>query len=252
MFSWATRRQFTVIGGILLAILVLFVLPSYFILRERSSCMNGTQDGDERGIDCGGSCRYLCENEAQAPLVHFARAVTVGKGVYGAVAYLENRNQDAGARAVPYVMKTYDAEGILVGEKHGNAYLPPRKVFALFEGSMETGDRIPVRATFNWKEPPRFERMSEDPLIDVRSKRFETVPEGSRLDAVLYNMSLSNISGIEVTALLFDGKGNVYAASATRVNELSGERTAAISFTWPRALAEPSRMEVLYTVPGKN
>ena len=251
MFSWAQKRQFAIIGGAVLAFFILFVLPSYFILREQPSCSNGTQDGAEEGRDCGGSCRYLCDGTLALPITHFARAVPVGPGQVGAVAYLENRNPNAGARDVPYVLKAYDANGLLVGEKHGAAYLPPRKVFALFEGRMETGDRVPVRATFDWKEEPRFERMSEEPLIDIRNKRFETVPEGSRLDALLYNASLSNIRGIDVTALLFDGQGNVYAASATKVNELPNQSTAAISFTWPHTLREPARIEVLYTVPGR-
>lgn len=252
MFSWAQKRQFAIVGGAVLAFFILFVVPSYLILRDRPSCTNRKQDGGEEGRDCGGACRYLCDGTLALPITHFARAVPVGPGQYGAVAYLENRNSSAGARNAPYVLKVYDANGLLVGEKHGFAYIPPRKVFALFEGRMETGDRVPVRATFDWKEDLRFERMNEEPFIDIRSKRFETVIEGSRLEAHLYNPSRTAVHEINVTALLFDTKGNIYAASATRLAELPTGHADLISFTWPQALPEPARMEVLYTVPGSN
>jgi hypothetical protein len=251
MIGWSKRRQITLVSGALFAFLLLFVLPAYLLMRTRPTCTDGVQNGTENGIDCGGGCRYLCVGDAEAPLVQFARAVIVDNGVYGAVAYLENRNQHAGARAVPYVLKTYDAGGLLVGEKSGTAYIPPRKVFALFEGRMQTGDRIPVRATFSWSATPRFERMNVEPVLDVREKHFETAIDVSRLEATLYNPSLASVRGIEITALLFDHGGTVYAASRTHITELAGTASTPLSFTWPRLLAQPARIEVLYTVPGQ-
>lgn len=250
MLTWA-QKQKTRIGVIGLAGFILFAAASFLILRSQPSCRNGVKDDSEKGPDCGGVCTLLCKGDALSPLVHFARAVEVGKGVWGGVAYLENRNEGAGARNVPYVLKVYDAKGTLAGEKHGIVYVPPRKVFAVFQGNMNVGDRVPVRATFAFETELRFERMAPEPALGIGSEHFETSDTGSRLEAALSNQSLSAVSNIAVTALLYDAEGNVFAASATAVNKLGGQSTAPLSFTWPQKLSEPARIEILYTVSGR-
>lgn len=248
MRSWAQQRKVKIVSGIASFVVLAFVV--WVLLPERSSCFNNVRDGNERGIDCGGSCRLLCQGEALDPLIHFARAVPVAPFVWGAVAYVENRNENAGARAVPYVFKLYDAQNLLLFERHGEAYIPPRKVFALFEGRMEVGSRLPARATFAFTASPRFEVMPPQMVLPVRNTRFVSEEGSSRLEAVLSNPTLTLLLRIEATAVLFDHAGNVFAASATKVPRLPPGGAVTLSFTWPRVFkAPPARMEILYTIP---
>lgn len=250
MLSWAQTQKLKLVVGAALIVAVALVL--WLLLPERSSCSNGVRDGGERGVDCGGSCKLLCRGEAIDPIVQFARAVPVAPSLWGAVAYVENKNENTGARNAPYAFKLYDEHNLLLFERYGAAYIPPRKVFAIFEGRMYAGDRVPTRATFAFTAPPRFEVIPDEVVLSVRNKRFFTTENGSRLEATLANPILSPLSEIEATAALFDQSGNIFAASATKLHRLAPSGTAALSFTWPISLNTPSRVEILYTVPGRN
>lgn len=247
MFSWAQKQRILVVVvplGLFLLLVGVFLL----IVRNRPNCANGRQDGNETGIDCGGSCRRLCPGIAAEPLVHFARAVPVGEELWGAVAYMENRNPFAGVRSAPYLFKLYDAENLLIYDRRGTAYLPPQKSIAIFEGAMQVGSRVPTRATFAFTEPLRFERMAEDPKLEIRGRRFESASGVSHLEAQLVNPTGSALSQVSLTALLFDASGNVFAASATVIQTLSAHASVPLSFTWPQEFpAPPARTEILYS-----
>lgn len=250
MLSWSQKQKLKFLGW---AGVFVFALAgvALLILSEGPNCANGKQDGDERGTDCGGSCRFVCEGDALDPLVVFARAVPVADSVWGAVAYVENRNKDAGAYGVPYVFKLYDEHSLLLYERRGTAYLPPNKAVALFEGRMETGSRTPARASFAFESPPRFERLEAEPELGVRVIRFESGERQSRLLAGLDNPLLFPLGRVEAVALLFDADGTVFAASSSVLPRLPAQAETVVSFTWPGALPAPARIEVLYTAPGR-
>lgn len=251
MLSWARQRKllfFWWAGLFALAVFGLYALVAFY---RAPSCKNGEQDGDERGVDCGGKCARVCPADVQSLLVHFARTFEIDTGVWGAVASVENRNPEAGARTVPYVFKLYDADNLLLYERRGTVFVPPRKTFAVFESRMNTGSRTASRATFAFLEEPVFERMTEPKLL-VDTKGFTTHERDSLLEAVITNPARTPVEGIDATALLFASDGNIIGASASTIKKLGGEASATLSFTWPHALETPARIEVLYTVPGTN
>ncbi len=251
MLSWAQERKLFFVSGVILFFIV--VLGGYGLISvyKAPNCANNEKDGNERGVDCGGSCLRVCKADVSAPIINFARTLEIDEGIWGAVASVENRNAGAGARSVPYVFKLYDAENLLLYERHGNAFIPPRKVFALFEGQMKTGNRTPARATFAFTSESVFVRMTE-PALTLRTQGFTAKETGSSLQVIIGNPSRVAVEGIEATVLLFGTDGNVLAASATAVKKLKGEESILLTFTWPRQLEEPARIEVLYTVPGNQ
>ncbi len=251
MLSWAQQRKLFFWGGLTLFFLVVFGVYGALSFSKAPNCSNNAKDGNERGIDCGGSCARVCRADVAMPTIEFARALEVAEGVWGAVAYVQNRNAVAGARNVPYVFKLYDADSLLLYERHGTTFIPPRKAFAVFEGKMLSGNRTAVRATFEFTGEPVFMRMQE-PELSVTTKDFTTSEQQSSLQAVIANPSRIPVEGIELTALLFGADGNVIGASATAVKKLAGEANAPLNFTWPRPFADPARIEILYTVPGRN
>ena len=247
MYSWAQRRRSFVVGILAIGVAV-FVFVSWRILFSvRASCSDGVQNNGERGVDCDGSCALVCRGETLPPLIHFARAVETGGGVFGAVAYLENRNRNFAVKSAPFVFKLYDEANLLVAERHGTAPVPPGQVFALYEGGLVTKDRVPTRATFSFTEPLRFERVSPLPPLSLRRTHFEA-GEVSRLDAVAENPLLHSLQKVRVTALLFGEDGNVFAASATEIPVLRARGSTSLSFTWPRLLPEPARIELLTSI----
>lgn len=250
MLSWAQQRKLFFTGGIIIVCIVALGAYGFFAFYNAPDCFNDAKDGDERDIDCGGGCARVCRADIQAPIIHFARAVKVKDEVWGAVAYGENRNAGAGSRKAPYVFKLYDAKNLLLYERHGTAFIPPRKTFAVFEGKMFSGSRIPTRAVFEFEGESIFERMVE-PILVLDTKDFEADEHGSSLRVLIANPTRITVEGIKVTALLFGADGNVFGASSTLIPALLAGRNATLTFTWPQELERPARTEVLYIVLGK-
>ncbi len=53
-----------------------------------------------------------------------------------------------------------------------------------------------------------------------------------RLDAIIRNVSLENVSNIDLAALISNDAGNVFAASKTFVDSLPSGASVPIVFTW--------------------
>lgn len=251
MLSWSERRKFFFWGGLFVLLAGLLGAYGLFWYYQAPTCENNEQDGNERGIDCGGICPRICSADAVPPVIHFVRTLKVEEGMWGAVAYGENRNAGAGARRVPYVFKLYDEKNLLVYERHGVAFIPPRKVFAVFEGRMDTGSRAPSRAIFEFLDTPVFEKLTEPGLV-LDTKDFKTDERGSSLQAVITNPTREAVTGIEVVALLFGTDGNAIGVSATFIKDLRAESSRVLTFTWPQELSLHARTEILYTIPGRQ
>lgn len=253
MLSWAQQRQFRIIAVALLSAGAFFAVSVFIAWYRAPSCFDNRQNGNERGIDCSGSCALLCPDEAITPLVHFVRALPVGEGVWSAVAYVENKNPNAGASGVPYVFKLYDVGNLLVYERHGEAFVPPGKAFPIVAGGLRTGEREPARASFEFTAPPRFVAMEEPPRLEIRRQTFSEEGGVSRLEAELHNPTLAVVKNIEASVLLYDAGGNVFAAAQTVIQEIAPRGAVPLRFSWQRVFPEaPARREVFYQVPPQN
>lgn len=232
--TWATRRK--VIYGILFFILGVIVigLPLFLIFHKPASCSDGKQNGIEEGIDCGGSCRALCQNKQTKPIVLWTQKFMVSPGVYSVVAYMENPNVGAYAKRAPYKVALRDATGAVIAEREGEVYIPSRRVFAAFESNISTGTSTPVRAEFTFTKPPFFERAArEEPVLSVPTKVLSKEDTSPRIDATLRNDSIYNLGRIQVMAIVYEGNGNAVAASRTYVDSLAKGETKSVVFTWP-------------------
>ena len=125
--------------GAFFTLLIIFSVPLYKTITAPPLCTDGKQNGDERGIDCGGACALFCARDAQKPIVHWARAFKVSNGIYDTVAYVENPNKEAGVKNALYTFKTYDAENILITETIGKTFLLPGEAFPIFSPAVRTG-----------------------------------------------------------------------------------------------------------------
>ena len=248
--SWSAKRRLLIILLLFSLVVILIAIPGYFLFYEKPTCNDGKQNQGEAGVDCGGSCQLLCPAEAFSPIIHWQRVLPVSHPIYNAVAYVENPNLDSAAFDVPYVFKLYDAGNVLVSEKHGVIYIPPRKVFAIFEGGIVTGERIPVRATFGFEEEPKWQKVaSYSPELVITNRVLTKETSAPRLEALIENNSTKPASRVEVVALLYEAKGNIVGASRTFVDRISEHGKAPIVFTWPSPFsASPTRIEITYRV----
>lgn len=234
MASWAAKRKLQYLSIVAVALLLLVVLPLFAIFYKKPTCADGKKNGDETGIDCGGSCIRLCDFEALSPIVVWSRVFRVTDDMYSAVAYVENPNITSEARNVPYAFKIYDQDNILITERKGEAYIPRSKRFAIFEGKIPVTDRKPRSAKFEFTASPVWVKSLEPtPQIVVKSRALSREEVSPRIEAELSNNTLDAYSNIEVTAIVYDGNNNAVGASRTYVESIKKESSKDVVFTWP-------------------
>ena len=61
---WAFWRRAQYIAGIVFVLLLIGTGIYFAYFYEAANCFDGTQNGDERGVDCGGSCADSREQPA--------------------------------------------------------------------------------------------------------------------------------------------------------------------------------------------
>ena len=247
MASWASKRRFLYIAGIIGFFILALSYPIFSFFYNPPSCIDGIQNQNETGIDCGGSCEAVCKSETVAPVILWSQELEVKPGQYDAVAHIENPNIGAGISNIHYSFKLYDENGILIAEREGNTFINPNERATIFEGAINTGKRTPVRTFFEFTTQPRWTKVeNKQPVLSVTNQVFTDDGIKPKLKAKLGNDLLDEITNITIVALIFDENDNVIAASKTGVDSLLPQSSKIISFIWPQTLkTDPTRIEIV-------
>lgn len=247
--SWSTKRKFGFFSLFLLFLALIVGAPIFLSIYERPTCEDGRMNQGERGVDCGGPCIRLCPADFSTPKILWAHSSRVVPGVYNVMAYGENPNQSVALSSIRYLFKLYDAEGILVAEKRGSGSIPPAGRFALFEGGIRTGERVPVRTTFEFIDD--FEWIPARPLdeISIVSVDIDSDTSISRAEARVRNGYVNTtLRDLDAFFIVYDRNGNRLAFSKTRLDSFSPKTEETLTFTWPEPI-DPSfvKTELLFS-----
>jgi hypothetical protein len=236
MNQWSARRRAFVFFLVLLFLIVIIGLPVFFLFYKQPTCMDAKQNGDEAGVDCGGSCQLLCPAES-LPLLSQGdpRVLEIADGIYEVVALFKNPNASAEVERARYVIKVYGSEALPLQTIEAEAFIPKNSTFAVFEGPFEL-DGEPVRATVEWRgDYLVWQRNTKDTsrpsARNVLLSKEDTSP---RVDAVLMNNSLDRMENVDATALVYDVSGNIIGASKTFLAEIPAGESRPVVFAWPR------------------
>ncbi|MBI4086853.1 VWA domain-containing protein [Candidatus Kaiserbacteria bacterium] len=240
--SWAFWRRAQYIAGV--AVLFAFVVAGSYVafFYSPAACSDGRQNGDERGVDCGGACARICAFDVMPPTVAWVQAFRVTPGQYNAVAYVENHNPGVGTPELPYTFSLYDERGNIIATRTGITFLPPDGVYPIFEGRIMTGDKIPARTfleiapSLEWRAATAGRAQFE-----VQSRTLRDADSAPRLDTVIYNTSLEEEDDVEVIATIFDARGNALTSSQSIVPRFAGRAPEQVVFTWPEPIAKTVR-----------
>jgi len=247
--NWRTKRQSIGIGIVVIIILAIGIRILVGVLKVEPTCFDNKLNGDETGIDCGGSCALVCPFESRDLSISWQRVFRVVPGVYNAVAYVENQNTSSGVFEIPYRFRLYDDKNLIVAERIGKTFIGPNDRLAIVESGFETGNRIPTQAFFEFLAPPVWQQVDEifnKRLVTVRDQKLENETTRPRITAVLENMTLDPIYNIEATVIVYNKDGNSIQTGITVVPELLALSRQEIFFTWPEPFGEPvSRIEVI-------
>lgn len=247
--NWRTKRQSIGIGSVAIIILVLIAYWAVGYFTVEPTCFDREQNGDELGIDCGGSCALRCSFETRDLVTQWQRVARTTDGVYSVVAYIENQNTGSGAYEVPYRFRLYDDRNLIVAEKEGTTFVGSNDRFAIVEPNLATGNRVPTRAFFEFLQEPVWQKIDDvfnQRLIIVKSQKVENADTRPRVTAVLENTTLDFIYNIEATVVVYDLADNVIQTGLTVVPQIAALGEQEIFFTWPEPFsAEVGQVEVI-------
>jgi hypothetical protein len=251
--SWSARRKilyFSIVLGALVVALIILIYPHF---NKAPTCFDGKQNGDESGLDCGGSCQKVCTSQAIQLVTLWARAFEVTPGKYNVMAYVENQNRESGIASINYEFKLYDADNIFIARQSGTTFITSNDRTAIFEPGIMTGNRVPARVSFEWKSVPTWQKVNRTQknalALSTENIVLSNPLETPKLEASIVNKTLNDLRALDVYAILYDESGNVITASKTLVDFLAKETSSPVVFTWPQALRErPARIDVFAQV----
>jgi hypothetical protein len=247
MASWGTNRRNIILLIVFILILIPAGLISFLVFYEEPTCFDGIKNGNESGVDCGGSCELLCNNQIIEPLVYWTREFPVVVGFYNVMAYIENQNVDAGARNVEYVFELYDRSNVLLTQRKGTINILPREIIPIFEPNLNTGELEPARVSFNFTSPIVWQKESPgEKVLVVKDEEIINDNGLPEIKAKIFNTSINTIKKIEVIVIVYDINDNAIASSRTVIEEIRKDREQEIIFTWPAPFESAySRFEII-------
>lgn len=244
MNQWSRNRKRIILALIIFVLVVFIATPLLLLFYRAPTCNDLKQNGDETGVDCGGSCQLLC-TALSLPLILKGdpRVLRVANNTFEVVALVENPNTSGEIYRAGYTFKLYDAlSTIPVRVIEGETYVPKGITLAIFEGpfTLEKGV-VPTRAILEWKEESIIWRKNilQIPELRVKDLRFSRIDTNPRLDVSVENLSLENVSNIDLVAVTSNETGNIFAASKTFVDTIPAGHSASAVFIWP----EPFEIE---------
>src|SRR3989338_7873123 len=209
--SWSKQRKF-LYTSVFLVISVALLLAVYIqFFTNAPTCFDGKLNGDEKGIDCGGSCALFCADQTRSPVVLWSRSFEVSPNTYTAAAYVQNPNPGAAARNVGYSFQLFDDKNLLVTERVGVINIPPVQTVPFIDPNINVGNRTVARALFAFSQEPVWQRAGNLPALRVGNQYL--AEDGSQLSATIKNESIENADKVTVTAVLFDRDGVARAAA---------------------------------------
>lgn len=233
--SWATKRKF-IYSSIVILILLSISAVSYFkYFHKSATCGDGIKNGDETGIDCGGSCKNICTSDSLSPVVYWSKVFNVSGEVYNLAAYIENPNTDSKNIKATYEFKIYDDKNILLGVRAGETFIPKNKKFVIFEPGFEIKNRKPKYVEFKFTSFGVWQKdVLKDPDINISYSPLTSTSTTPRISGTISNKSLQGIAGLELVALVLDNNENTVAVSRTFVDNLTKNSSQDFVFTWPK------------------
>jgi hypothetical protein len=233
--SWSTKRRI-IIGGVFIVIVAILAGLFYWrALYIAPTCSDGRKNGDETGVDCGGSCKNLCTSDTLNPVVLWSKIFNISGDVYTLVAYVENPNLGSKNLGAKYQFSVYDSQGKIVTVKEGVTTIPRGKKFSVFETGLILKGAKPKSTDFKFISFGPWEKdNSVDPEVSIKYSGLLSTSTVPRVTGTISNNSLQNIPGLELSVFVLDSNENVIAASNTFVDNLIKRTSQDFVFTWPK------------------
>ncbi len=235
--SWAARRRFLIlfgIGAIVVAFLIVVLVSTFY---KTPTCSDGMQNQNEAGIDCGGSCPYLCTDQQQAPVVLFTQVIYAGDRV-DVVSEIENKNAGAAAKNVTYTISLYDEKQTFLKKITGVIDLAPGATLPIYISDAYVEKERAVSAFLEIDSSSiEWYTLAKDSYIvpTISNIHKSGTINNPRIESTIKNPSFKELKDVQVIVFVYDASKNVIAASRTVIPSIQGQESSLAIFTWNNA-----------------
>lgn len=191
-------------------------------LKPAPSCFDDRQNGDEEGVDCGGSC-VSCDVKNLKPLfVGEANLYGVDR-IYSASARIQNSSPAFGARTFSYSVNFYDAGNVLLKSISNKSFIYANESKNIVEAGARITNGVPNRvelvidnASVEWAKPVEF----SEPKYEL--KDINAVLDGEQVvvSGAIVNPNNFSFTKAVITAFLGDEFGTKSGASRTELDNI--------------------------------
>ena len=248
--SWRQSRKFAFIATFILVIIGLVAYKVYPYINKPATCFDNKQNGDERGSDCGGSCKLVCVTDVIPLDVKYAKAVATDAGLYDLAALVENRNKDKDTHDgnIDYTFFVYDKSGSVIKTIPGSVTIPLGQTFpiivqnvpiTLSAGNDISNVVLKIENNKPWQAQDSAYANSFLKVTNIDFKRnFNNI---SQLKVSVKNLTKAYFRNIPVNVLLFDSNHNLIATNSTILKDIQSSGSEDVVFTWrsPLSLTDP-------------
>ncbi|MDO8466027.1 MAG: hypothetical protein Q7S46_12380 [Gallionella sp.] len=233
-------RKRLVIGVVFFGLVALLGSLVYFaFLKAPATCFDGKQNQDEEGVDCGGGCSLVCEEQiiAQNLEVLEVTVVSAGSGRTDILGKVRNPNSEAGATSFRYTFEIRNQEGTKVTREGVGFILPGEEKYLMALNVELTGTVTGTLALRDiiWE---RFTDYRGRPAINIYQRRYSELSGGSAFSeayGLLVNESPYDFRSIRVKVVLRDAEGRALAFNATEMRTVQASEERDFRLLWPTA-----------------
>lgn len=229
-----------VIIGIFLSFNALLIGGIYFaFVKKPASCVDGIQNQNEQGIDCGGICTNACievvvGRDFETKEIAF---VPGGNNRYDVMGKIFNGNDSIGAPSFRYTFQLKDASGQVLATRSGNNYILPQETKTLIEVNLESATP-PASATLTMSDVSweRFTGYQEKPAINIYQKRYTPLTTGAGYSGaygLVSNESPYDFRSLIVKVILRDSAGKPLAFNQTKQDNITAGESRDFTLIWP-------------------
>ena len=240
--TWGKKRQIIIVSILSFIFLLIVSITLYNLLKKPATCFDNKRNQNETGVDCGGVCSRICLADSKSLVIDWVRLFKIRDGMYSAIAQIENPAAESIANDVPYTFSLRDKSGNTVFTRSGKTFIPSRKTFVVFEGTIET-NTSPDSVYFKFDQEPDWQKSNyTEPNLVFSNKVLTDVDGAPRMTADVKNPNIVDTKKITLSALIYDDGGNVVQVSQTYIDKLKAEQSTSITFTWPQPISLKSRI----------
>ena len=218
-----------------MAVLLCFLISGvlFVTLFNPPKCDDGMQNGLELGVDCGGVCPNLCPVEPKKLLDVWTRNFLIADGIYAAVAYVENQNEDLYVPEVQFEIELYDTNNKAINRHSNKTAIMPNGITPIFVPHILTGNRKVATASFRLTEKPKFLPVPKPYAFNITDIHLEVSEDKSPYArALVTNAGETSIREVDFVAVLYDEENIAVAASRAFEENIQPQESRTVQYTW--------------------